>query len=106
LEHSNVVPIHDAGEVDGRLYLAMRFVEGSDLKALLRMEGHLEPARAISICSQIASALDAAHQHGLVHRDVKPSNVLLDVREHVYLSDFGLARRLGEPGPPSLPSSR
>ena len=102
LEHPNVVPIYDAGDVDGRVYLAMRLVDGTDLGSLLRVEGALEPARAMAICAQIASALDAAHTSGLVHRDVKPSNVLLDRSEHVYLADFGLTRRLddqmGDPG--------
>jgi YVTN family beta-propeller protein len=98
LEHPNVVPIHDAGELDGRLYLAMRHVHGNDLKTLLAREGPLEPKRALALCAQVAGALDAAHACGLVHRDVKPSNVLLDQEEHVYLADFGLTRRIAEGG--------
>src|SRR5436190_21546180 len=89
LEHPNVVPIHDAGEIDGQLYIAMRLVEGTDLKQLLR-EGPLEPARSLRILAQVAGALDAAHARGLIHRDVKPSNALLDEREHAYLADSGL----------------
>jgi streptogramin lyase len=100
LEHPNVVPIYDAGDIEGRLYLAMRYVEGTDLKALLHAQGALDPVHALAICSQVASALDAAHANGLVHRDVKPSNVLLDAHEHVYLADFGLTRRLDEQSGP------
>jgi serine/threonine-protein kinase len=95
IDHPNVIPIYEAREVDGRLYIAMRYVAGTDLKALLRREGALEPARAVAIVAQVAAALDAAHEHGLVHRDVKPGNVLItdqDGREHVYLSDFGVAK--------------
>src|SRR5437764_1435336 len=94
LEHPNVVPIYDAGEVDGQLYIAMRYVEGADLGRLLKNDPVLEPRRALVICTQVAAALDTAHARGLVHRDVKPSNVLLDENEHVYLADFGLSRRL------------
>jgi YVTN family beta-propeller protein len=96
LEHPNVVPIYDAGDVDGRVYLVMRLVDGNDLGSLLTAERALEPPRAMAICAQVAAALDAAHARGLVHRDVKPSNVLLDASEHVYLADFGLTRRLGD----------
>jgi Protein kinase domain len=99
LEHPNVVPIYDAGDVDSRLYLAMRLVDGSDLRALLRSDGPLEPARAFAICSQVGAALDAAHARGLVHCDVKPSNVLLDQDEHVYVADLGLSRRLEDQRP-------
>jgi DNA-binding beta-propeller fold protein YncE len=98
LEHPNVVPVYDAGEVEGQLYLAMRYVAGNDLKTLLGREGPLEPKRALALCAQVAGALDAAHARGLVHRDVKPSNVLLDEAEHVYLADFGLTRRITESG--------
>jgi YVTN family beta-propeller protein len=99
LEHPNVIPIHDAGDVDGQLYLVMRLADGGDLKKLLADREKLEPRRAVAICAQVADALDAAHALGLVHRDVKPSNVLLDQRGHVYLADFGLSRRLSEQAP-------
>jgi serine/threonine-protein kinase len=76
LDHPNVVPIYDAGEADGVLYIAMRFVDGVDLATLIERDGPLDPARTARIVAQVASALDAAHEAGLVHRDVKPSNVL------------------------------
>jgi YVTN family beta-propeller protein len=96
LEHPNVVPIHDVGEVDGQLFVVMRLVEEGDLKSLLAREGKLETRPALGLVSQVAAALDAAHERGLVHRDVKPSNVLVDERGHAYLSDFGLSRRLAD----------
>src|SRR6476660_643812 len=96
LDHPAIVPIYDAGEVAGQLYIAMRLVDGTDLKRLLAEEGKLEPERALGLVEQVADALDAAHERGLVHRDVKPSNVLLDQRGHCYLADFGLSRRLAE----------
>jgi Protein kinase domain/SnoaL-like domain len=91
IEHPNVVPVYGAGEEDGHLYLVMRFVPGTDLHHLLRAEGRLAPARAASIVAQVADALDAAHAAGLVHRDVKPANVLIG-GDHAYLSDFGITR--------------
>src|ERR687895_1723388 len=96
LDHPNVIPIYAAGEHQGVLYIAMRFVPGQDLRTLLREEGRLEPERAARIVAQVASALDAAHTHGLVHRDVKPANVLVTGAgedEHAYLTDFGLTKR-------------
>ena len=95
LDHPNVVPIYEAGEQDGQLYLAMRYVEGSDLKTILERERKLPPERALKILAQIAGALDAAHRRGLVHRDVKPANVLLDEGAHAYLTDFGITKQLG-----------
>jgi Protein kinase domain/Domain of unknown function (DUF4440) len=92
LDHPNVIPVYAAGEQDGRPYLVMRLVRGTDLHQLLQKEGRLPPARAAWIIAQVAAALDAAHAAGLVHRDVKPANVLLDAGDHVYLTDFGLTR--------------
>ena len=99
LDHPNVIPVYAAGEADGHVYIAMRLVEGSDLRSVLRRDGRLDPARAIALATQVASALDAAHARGLVHRDVKPSNVLIDEqqgREHCYLADFGITTRTGD----------
>ena len=95
LDHPNVVPIHEAGERDGQLYLAMRYVEGSDLSTVLARERTLPPERALAVLAQIADALDTAHRRGLVHRDVKPANVLLDEDEHAYLTDFGVTKQVG-----------
>jgi len=97
VDHPNVIPIYEAGESDGELFIAMRYVEGTDLRAVLHQEGGLDDSRVIQIIRQVAGALDSAHAHGLVHRDVKPGNVLIAVPEdsrageHVYLSDFGLS---------------
>jgi serine/threonine protein kinase len=98
IDHPNIVPIYRAGEDRGQLYLAMRYVHASDLRRALASEGRLEPGRALAILDQVARALDTAHARGLVHRDVKPGNILLAPPvldgdpEHVYLVDFGLAR--------------
>jgi serine/threonine protein kinase len=94
LDHPNVLPIHAAGEHDGVLYIAMRLVPGADLRETLRQDGRLGPERAARIVAQVASALDAAHAHGLVHRDVKPANVLVTPEGHAYLTDFGLTKQL------------
>jgi pSer/pThr/pTyr-binding forkhead associated (FHA) protein len=93
IDHPNVIPIFDAGDEDGVLFITMRLVNGTDLRALIAAEGRIEPLRAARIVRQVGAALDAAHAHGMLHRDVKPSNVLLAREDHVYLSDFGLAKR-------------
>src|SRR6202047_1482676 len=97
IDHPNVVPIHDMGMREGSLYIVMRYVAGGDLKAMLATSGPLDAEQAVSVLMPVALALDAAHAHGLVHRDVKPGNILIqrsaagDV-EHVYLTDFGIAK--------------
>jgi WD40 repeat protein len=101
IDHPNIIPIYEAGTSEDLLFIAMRYVEGRDLKERLQ-RGRLDPGDATDILAQVASALDAAHARGLVHRDVKPSNVLLDTgarpdgSDHVYLADFGLTKRVSE----------
>ena len=93
LDHPNVIPIYEAGEADGQLFIAMRYVEGTDLDRLLGEETTLSPRRALALLEQVANALDEAHKSGLIHRDVKPGNILIGSQDHVYLSDFGITKR-------------
>ncbi|MFE9633563.1 serine/threonine-protein kinase [Streptomyces sp. NPDC006463] len=99
IDHPHIVPIFEAGEIEGVLYIAMRYVPGPDLRVLLDREGPLPVPTALRIAAQVASALDAAHEHDLVHRDVKPGNILVaagtdsEHPEHVYLTDFGLTKK-------------
>jgi YVTN family beta-propeller protein len=99
LDHPNIIPIFEAGESEGALYIAMRYVEGVDLGALIDREGRLEPDQTLRLLGQAAGALDAAHARGLIHRDVKPGNMLIagggtsGGQEHLYLSDFGVTKR-------------
>jgi serine/threonine protein kinase len=97
IDHPSIIPIYETGEDGGLLYIAMRYVDGLDLATVLEREGRLEPARAVAIMAQVASALDAAHARGLVHRDVKPANILLAAGPdgHCYLCDFGLIKQVG-----------
>jgi DNA-binding beta-propeller fold protein YncE/predicted Ser/Thr protein kinase len=97
LDHRSVVPIYDSREVDGELIVAMRLIKGGDLRALIDRDGPLSPQRALHLLGQVADALDAAHAAGIVHRDVKPHNILVE-GDHAYLSDFGLAKAFDESG--------
>ena len=99
LDHPNVVPIYDAGEADGQLFIAMRYIEGCDLKTLIRRDQRLSTGRTLFILEQVASALDAAHARDLIHRDVKPGNVLIaEPSEMVYLTDFGVVKHTASRG--------
>src|ERR1700752_1270313 len=95
LNDPHVIPIHNYGEIDGRLYVDMRLIEGRDLQTVLA-DGPIDPARAVRIIEGVAKALHAAHEVGLLHRDVKPSNILLDRDDFAYLIDFGIARAADE----------
>jgi serine/threonine protein kinase len=110
IEHPSILPVYEAGELpDGSLFLALRFVDGPDLRQLLHERGPLDVAETVAIMTQVASALDAAHEAGLVHRDVKPANVLLESSDRgwrAYLADFGLARPNGDSGEHTQPGER
>lgn len=93
IDHPNVIPVYEAGEAEGVLFISMRYVEGHDLRAIVKSSGRLEPARAARLVAQLGDALDAAHARGLVHRDVKPANVLV-AGDHAYLTDFGLTKHV------------
>jgi serine/threonine protein kinase len=103
LDHPHIVPLFEAGEVDGLLFISMHYVEGTDLRHLLSRHGPLDPERTLAIAAQVAGALDAAHGRGLVHRDVKPANILIASEaaaagaDHCYLTDFGLTKDTSSP---------
>ena len=98
LTEPHIVPIHDYGEIDGQFFVEMRLIDGASLRSLLKYFGPLNPARTVAIVRQIAAALDAAHSHGVTHRDVKPENILIGGNDFAYLVDFGIARAATDPG--------
>jgi serine/threonine-protein kinase len=107
IDHPNILPVYEAGELpDGLLFLALRYVDGPDLSSLLREQGPLDVADAVAVLTQLGNALDAAHDRGFIHRDVKPANVLLERQErgwHAFLADFGLAKPNAEASEHSVP---
>ena len=94
ISHRNILRIHDLGDVEGVKFISMAYVQGMDLHDLIAKQGRLPTERAVNIAKQLAGALEAAHAEGVVHRDLKPRNVLIDVDDHIYVSDFGLAKSL------------
>jgi len=98
IAHPHIIPIYDAGDAEGLLYIAMRYIEGPDLKELAKDRDHFAVSRILRIGAQVASALDAAHARGLIHRDVKPANILVEEgasgEDHAYLADFGLTKHV------------
>ena len=105
IDHPHVIPIYDAGEYEGVMYIAMRYVAGTDLATEIAREHHLQPARALRLVRDVAEALDAAHARGLVHRDVKPANILIEFDDRVYLTDFGLTKEIGASSGPTRTGS-
>jgi serine/threonine protein kinase len=96
IDHPNIIPIYDAGDFDGLVYIAMRYVKGPDLEKLIKDGGTRDPSEALSILEQVAGALDAAHSREVIHRDVKPANVMIeDESGRIYLMDFGIAKQTG-----------
>jgi serine/threonine protein kinase len=101
VDHPNIIPVFEAGQVGDVLFIAMRYVGGGDVRAVIEQHRTLDPYRVMELITPVAAALDAAHAAGLVHRDVKPANMLLDSRadhSHVYLADFGITTQLADPG--------
>ncbi|MEO6795204.1 MAG: serine/threonine-protein kinase, partial [Mycobacterium sp.] len=98
LTEPHVVPIHDYGEIEGQFFVEMRLIEGNSLRVLLNRYGPLSPARSVAVVRQVAAALDAAHAAGIMHRDVKPENILVTDEDFAYLVDFGIARAATDPG--------
>ena len=93
LDHPNVVPLYEAGEENGRVFIATRWVDGTELGSLIRRDHPLRPRRAARLAAQVAAALEVAHEQELIHRDIKPSNVIVTAEDHVYITDFGLTKR-------------